>query len=425
MRIQALRGMNDLLPEAAAAWRGFFDVVQAAMDAYGYAEIGLPIVEATDLFKRSVGEATDIVEKEMFTFVDRETTSMTLRPEGTAGCVRAGIEHGLLHNQQQRLWYRGPMFRHARPQAGRYRQFHQVGVEAFGMPGPDVDVEVIALSGRVLAGLGLTPGTDLRLELNSLGTPAARADYRAALVAYLTRHEGALDEDSRRRLATNPLRVLDSKVPATQEIVRGAPHLLEHLDAESAAHFQGVQQGLTALGLPFTINPRIVRGLDYYTRTVFEWTTDRLGAQGTVCAGGRYDGLVAQLGGGDVPAVGWALGVERAVQLAGAAAPVGARPELYVCWLGDAAFAPALRLAETLRAAGRRVVVNAGGGKFGTQMKRADRSGAVLALILGDAEVASQFVQVKSLRQDAPQRAVPWADLPAAVAQLLAVPPGS
>ncbi|MGH8455155.1 MAG: histidine--tRNA ligase, partial [Nevskiales bacterium] len=317
-RIQALRGMNDVLPEETPWWRHFHDQVQAVMDLYGYREIMLPVVETTELFKRSVGEATDIVEKEMFTFLDREKTSMSLRPEGTAVCVRAGIEHGILHNQQQRLWYRGPMFRHERPQAGRYRQFHQIGVEAFGMPGPELDVEVIAMSARILRLLGLlgsAAGSGLRLELNSLGTAESRALYRAALLDYLRRHEAALDEDSRRRLQTNPLRVLDSKVPQTREILTGAPALAEHLDPESRAHFAAVQSALRETGIEFVINPKLVRGLDYYTRTVFEWTTDKLGAQGTVCAGGRYDGLVAQLGGADTAAVGFAMGVERIVQL--------------------------------------------------------------------------------------------------------------
>jgi histidyl-tRNA synthetase len=415
-RIQALRGMNDVLPEETAWWRWFHDHVQAVMDLYGYREIILPVMEATELFRRSVGEATDIVEKEMFTFLDREKTSMSLRPEATASCVRAGIEHGLLHNQQQRFWYRGPMFRHERPQAGRYRQFHQVGVEAFGMAGPETDVEVIALSARILRRLGLLDGAaSVRLELNSLGTPAARAQYREALVAYFSRHEAALDEDSRRRLQSNPLRILDSKNPQMQALIAGAPRLSEHLDAESRAHFEAVLDGLRGIGVEPVLNPRLVRGLDYYTRTVFEWTTDRLGAQGTVCAGGRYDGLVAQLGGADTPAVGFAMGVERIVQLCRAVAiPAGIdenlAPDAYLCWQGAEAYLPALRLAEALRDSARgalSVVTHAGGGGFKAQLKRADRSGARFALILGEEEVRTGQCQVKSLRVEGGQQAVP------------------
>jgi histidyl-tRNA synthetase len=411
-RIQALRGMNDVLPEETAWWRWFHEQAQAAMDLYGYREIILPVVEATELFKRSVGEATDIVEKEMFTFLDREKTSMSLRPEATASCVRAGIEHGLLHNQQQRFWYRGPMFRHERPQAGRYRQFHQIGVEAFGLAGPETDVEVIALSARILRRLGLLDGAaGVKLELNSLGTPAARAQYRETLVAYLRQHEPGLDEDSRRRLQTNPLRILDSKNPQMQALIAGAPRLAEHLDAESRAHFEAVQAGLRGIGLDYTINPRLVRGLDYYTRTVFEWTTDRLGAQGTVCAGGRYDGLVAQLGGADTPAVGFAMGVERLIQLCrtvdnGAGFRDNQAPHAYLCWLGEAAGAPTLRLAERLRDAGLRVASDAGGGGLKSQLKRADRSGARFALIIGEAELQAGQCQIKPLREAGEQQAV-------------------
>jgi histidyl-tRNA synthetase len=414
-RIQALRGMNDVLPEETAGWRRFHEHVQVVMDLYGYREIILPVMEATELFKRSVGEATDIVEKEMFTFLDREKTSMSLRPEGTAACVRAGIEHGLLHNQQQRLWYRGPMFRHERPQAGRYRQFHQIGVEAFGMAGPELDVEVIAMSARILRLLGLldsATGSGLRLELNSLGTPESRAQYRDALVQYLQKHEASLDEDSRRRLQTNPLRVLDSKIPQTREILASAPALSEHLDAESVAHFAAVQSALRETGIDFVINPKLVRGLDYYTRTVFEWTTDKLGAQGTVCAGGRYDGLVAQLGGADTPATGFAMGVERIVQLCRTVAiPAGfdenQAPHAYLCWLGESAYLPALRLAEGLRGiSGLRIVSNAGGGGFKSQLKRADKSGARFALILGEEEVRAGQCQVKPLRNEAVQQAI-------------------
>jgi histidyl-tRNA synthetase len=404
-RIQSLRGFNDILPEAGARWRQVSEAVQRVMDAYAYQEIRLPIMESTELFKRSVGEVTDIVEKEMFTFLDREKTSMSLRPEGTAGCVRAGIERGLLHNQQQRLWYTGPMFRHERPQAGRYRQFHQVGVEAYGMTGPDIDIEVIALSARLWRELGLD---GLTLELNTLGTPAARAAYREALVGFLESRVDRLDEDARRRMHSNPLRVLDTKVPETRAALEGAPDMADYLDEESRAHFAALREGLDALGIAYVLNPRLVRGLDYYSRTVFEWTTDKLGAQGTVCAGGRYDGLVAQLGGGEVPAVGFALGIERLVLLLDQAgtAPICA-PQVYLCWL-EGALLPAARLAESLRDAGIRVQLNAGGAGLKAQFKRADRSQAPLALVIGPEEVASGSVQVKSLRADAPQVAVPW-----------------
>lgn len=412
-RIQALRGMNDILPDDTAWWRRFHDVVQDVMDLYGYREIMLPVLEATELFKRSVGEATDIVEKEMFSFLDREKTSMSLRPEGTASCVRAGIEHGLLHNQQQRLWYRGPMFRHERPQAGRYRQFHQIGVEAFGMASAELDVEVIAMSARILRLLGLVEGSGLRLELNSLGTPASRLEYRAALLAFLEKHRADLDEDSQRRMLSNPLRVLDSKQATTQALLVDAPVLAGYLDAESRQHFAAVEAGLKEIGIHYRINPKLVRGLDYYTRTVFEWTTDRLGSQGTVCAGGRYDGLVGQLGGSDTPAVGFAMGVERIVQLCKTVAiPTGfaenQAPQVYLCWLGEAAYLPAQRLAEQLRSAEQpiRLICNAGNGSLKAQLKRADKSGAQLALIIGDEEVRAGQCQVKPLREGAEQQAV-------------------
>ncbi|MEQ1438573.1 histidine--tRNA ligase [Fontimonas sp. SYSU GA230001] len=428
-RFQSVRGFNDILPPDTALWQHLHAVAARTFAAYGYGEIRLPLLEHTALFARSIGEVTDIVEKEMFTFQDREGDSLTLRPEGTASTVRAGLEHGLLHNQQQRLWYAGPMFRHERPQAGRYRQFHQLGAEAYGMAGPDIDVEIIALSARLMRNLGIG---GLKLELNSLGSAAARAAYRAALVAFLERHAASLDADSQRRLHTNPLRVLDSKSPQTQAILRDAPTLLDALDAESRAHFEALQQGLSDLGIAYTLNPRLVRGLDYYGRTVFEWTTDRLGAQGTVCAGGRYDGLVEQLGGSPTPAVGWASGVERLLLLMkaqGIAAPDSA-VHAYVCTLGEAAQRAAVRLAEQLRDRfpALRLIVNAGGGKLAAQLKRADRSGARLALILGDDEVAAGGVQVKSLRAgtagptESPsgqQETLPWTELPRRLAGLL------
>lgn len=411
--------MNDVLPADTANWRRMLDAVQVVMDSYGYQEIKLPIIEATELFKRAVGEVTDVVEKEMFTFTDNEKTSMSLRPEGTAGCVRAGIDHGLLHNQQQRLWYYGPMFRHERPQAGRYRQFHQVGVEAYGTIGPTTDIEVIALCARLWKQLGLL---DLKLELNSLGSAESRMRYRDVLMDFLRRNESALDEDSRRRMNTNPLRVLDSKHPQTREVLRAAPQMADSLERKCREHFAAVQAGLDALKIPYVLNPRLVRGLDYYTRTVFEWTTDQLGAQGTVCAGGRYDGLVAQLGGGDVPAVGFALGVERLILLLdkqGVRAPL-AVPHVYFCWLGRQHRGLAMRCAEELRDAGLRVMLNAvAQDDLKKQFKRADKSGARIALVIGDDEAAAGIVQVKFLREDRPQAAVARSELSEVLAGLI------
>jgi histidyl-tRNA synthetase len=424
---QSVRGFNDVLPPDTSIWQHLHRVANQTFAAYGYGEIRLPLLEHTALFSRSIGEVTDIVEKEMFTFQDREGDSLTLRPEGTASCVRAGLEHGLLHNQQQRLWYAGPMFRHERPQAGRYRQFHQLGAEAYGMAGPDIDLEVIALSARLLSRLGLR---DLTLELNSLGSSEARAAYRSALIEFLQRHETSLDADSRRRMHSNPLRVLDSKSPQTQEILRDAPTLFDALDSESREHFERLQQGLSDLGLPFQLNPRLVRGLDYYGRTVFEWTTTALGAQGTVCAGGRYDGLVTQLGGSATPAVGWACGIERLILLMkaqGVALPDTA-PQVYLCWLGEDAQRQAARLGEQLRDAhpDLRLIVHAGGGKLAAQLKRADRSGARVALILGESEIAARTIQVKSLRDTdnnpasipEQQQILPWSELSGYVAGL-------
>ena len=415
-KLQAIRGFNDVLPADTALWQHLIGSARATFAEYGYQWIVLPVVESTTLFKRAVGEVTDVVEKEMYTFKDRGDEDLSLRPEATAGMVRAGIEHGLLHNQQQRLWTYGPMFRYERPQAGRYRQFHQLDVEAYGITGPDVDVEMIAMSARLWSKLGLK---NLRLEINSLGTGDTRASYRNALVEYLKQHESKLDEDSKRRLTTNPLRVLDSKAPAMAEIVRDAPSVLDHLDAESRTHFEGLQRGLRDLGIEFVVNPRLVRGLDYYTRTVFEWITTELGAQGTVCAGGRYDNLVEQLGGSPTPAIGWASGIERLVllmQKQGVAIP-DAGPHVYVCAMGETADRAASKLAEGLREAiaGLRVVLNAGGGKLKSQLARADRTGARFALILGDEEAASESVQVKSLREETPQTQVRWAELPQAL----------
>jgi histidyl-tRNA synthetase len=401
VRLQAIRGMNDVLPADISYWQYLQQHAANVFSAYGYAELRLPIVERTELFKRAVGEVTDIVEKEMYTFQDRDGESLALRPELTAGVVRAGIEHGLLHNQQQRVWCTGPVFRYERPQAGRYRQFHQLDVEAYGIPGPDVDIEIIAMVERLWKKLGIA---GLTLEINSLGTPAARADYRAALLAYLRTHEEGLDEDSKRRLETNPLRVLDSKVPSTQTIVAAAPNLLDHLDAESATHFAALKQGLDDLGIAYVINPRLVRGLDYYTRTVFEWTTTQLGAQNAVCAGGRYDGLVEQLGGSSTPGIGFAIGMERLILLMQkqmVAVPAAA-PHVYFCAFGAQAERAAPAFAEHLRDAlpMLRIMHNAGGGKPANQFKRADRSGAPLALVMGDEEAAQGRIQVKFLREN-------------------------
>ena len=419
-KYQSVRGFNDVLPADAAAWRHLLRTADDVFAAYGYSEVRLPLLEKTELFKRAIGEVTDVVEKEMFTFQDREGDSLTLRPEATASLVRMGLEHGLLHNQQQRLWTWGPMFRHERPQAGRYRQFHQLDVEAYGIAGPDVDVELIALAARLFQRLGLK---GLTLEINSLGGADTRAHYRAALVSFLEKHKAELDADSLRRMTGNPLRVLDSKVPATQAIVKDAPVITDHLDPESRAHFDGLQQGLSDLGIAFKVNPRIVRGLDYYTRGVFEWTTTELGSQGTVCAGGRYDGLVEQLGGSPSPAVGWALGIERLLLLmkAQATAVPEFAPQIYLCVAGDIAQREAPRLAERLRQAqpDLRLMLNASGGKWPAQFKRAERCGARLALVLGDDEAARRVVQVKSLRDNSPQIETPWAELPARLAGLL------
>jgi histidyl-tRNA synthetase len=418
--IQAIRGMNDLLPETLALWQRIEQTAEAVLSTYGYREIRFPIIEKTELYKRSIGEVTDIVEKEMYTFEDRNGDSLTLRPEGTAGCVRAGIENGLLHNQVQRLWYAGPMFRHERPQKGRYRQFHQIGVEAFGIGTPDIDAELILLTARLWRLLNIH---GLELQINSLGTPAARVHYRQVLVDYLRGHYETLDEDSRRRLETNPLRVLDSKNPALQALIAAAPNLHEHLDEESRRHFEQLCAYLQAANIPYRVNPRLVRGLDYYTRTVFEWVTTHLGAQGTVCAGGRYDGLVEQLGGQPTPAAGFALGLERLAELAALQQVAGAdrSPQVYVAPLGGGQIVErGLALAEQLRDAGLRVELHCGGGSLKSQLKRADRSGARYALLLGEAELAAAQVSVKNLRVDEPQQQVGLAEVPALLRARLA-----
>lgn len=408
-KIQALRGMNDLLPGNSAVWQYVESTVADVFGRYGYQEIRFPLLEQTELFKRSIGEVTDIVEKEMYTFDDRNGESITLRPEGTAACVRACEEHGLLYNQVQRLWYSGPMFRYERPQKGRLRQFHQFGVETFGMLGPDIDAELLIMSARLWRELGIEQA--VTLQLNNLGTPEARARYRADLVAFLQQHQDALDEDSQRRLDTNPLRILDSKDQQTQQLLDGAPSLENYLDSDSREHFVRLQKLLTAAGVAFTINPRLVRGLDYYTDTVFEWVTDSLGAQGTVCAGGRYNGLVEQMGGKPTPAVGFGMGVERLVLLIqelGAVPPgLEQTAEAYVVAM-DAVLPEALVLSEKLREAlpHLRLISHCGGGSFKSQMKKADRSGADVALILGDEEAECGEVTLKFLRSDREQMRV-------------------
>ena len=411
--LQAIRGMNDILPEQTPAWRYLESTLASLLDGYGYKEIRLPIVEYTELFARGIGEGTDVVDKEMYTFLDRNEESLTLRPEGTAGCVRAVLEHGLAGGGQvQKLWYAGPMFRYEKPQKGRYRQFHQVGVEAFNLPGPDVDAELIVLTWRLWKKLGLADA--VTLQLNSLGSSEARAAYRDALVAYLQERFDQLDEDSQRRMTTNPLRILDSKNEATQAVLVGAPTLGDYLDEESRLHFEGVKARLDAAGIAYQINHKLVRGLDYYNRTVFEWVTDKLGAQGTVCAGGRYDGLVSMLGGKATPGVGFAMGVERLVLLLETLellpADLNRAADAYICAFGEAAELAALTLAERLRdeVPGLRLLLNSGGGSFKSQFKKADKSGARYALILGDDELAGRVVGCKPLRDDSEQQSVAW-----------------
>ena len=419
-QLQPVRGMNDVLPAHIAAWQQLERVARGLFQAYGYEEIRVPIVEPTELFQRSIGEFTDIVEKEMYTFRIGDE-SLTLRPEATAGIVRAAISNGLLRGARLKLWCTGPMFRHERPQKGRYRQFYQIDAEAIGFSGPDADAELIALGARLWRELKLTR---VRLLLNSLGTPEARAVYREHLVTYFRAHETSLDEDSRRRLTTNPLRILDSKNPDMRALIEGAPLLTDHLDAESQAHFRELLAALDAMGIAYEVNPRLVRGLDYYSRTVFEWVTDALGAQDAVCSGGRYDGLVAQLGGEATPAIGFALGVERVVELMQQAGRVegSLSPELYIVASGARAEREAPRIAEALRDAlpGRGVLLNLGGGNFKTQFRRADRSGARLAVILGDAELERGVAAVKPLRREAGQSECSLERLGTQIAELLA-----
>jgi histidyl-tRNA synthetase len=403
-KIQAVRGMNDILPEQALLWERFEDTVRDWLRAYGYRPIRMPILERTELFVRSIGAVTDIVEKEMYTFVDQlNGESLTLRPEATASCVRAAIEHNLLYPGPQRLCYAGPMFRHERPQKGRYRQFHQVGVEALGYAGPDIDAEHIVMCARLWRALGIG---DVELELNTLGSNESRRRYRARLIKHLEQHAAMLDADARRRLHTNPLRVLDSKNPALKELIENAPRMTDEMDAASLQHFEGVQSLLREAGIAYRLNPRLVRGLDYYNFTVYEWVTGSLGAQGTVCAGGRYDGLIEQIGGKPAPACGFAMGVERVLELMQSAphAAATAAPDVYLVHQGETAGHFAFRSAEQLRDHGLTVVFDCSGGSFKAQMKKADASGARYAVIIGDDETQAQQVSLKPLRKAGEQR---------------------
>lgn len=412
--------MNDCLPDVSGIWQKVESTLRQVVANYGYQEIRTPIVESTDLFKRSIGEVTDIVEKEMYTFEDRNGDSLTLRPEGTASCVRAGNEHGLIYNQQQRLWYMGPMFRHERPQKGRYRQFHQFGVETYGLAGPDIDLEVILLSARIWKAFGISD--QVTLEINSLGSNEARQRYKDALVAFLEARIEQLDEDSRRRLKTNPLRVLDSKNPDVQAAIAGAPSLLDYLDDESKQHFSILCERLSHAGIQYQVNPRLVRGLDYYNRTVFEWVTNSLGSQGTVCAGGRYDGLVEQLGGKAAPAVGFAMGMERLVLLLTTLQSVDNElraADVYITSMGTDNYA--VQVSEMLRDAKPqwRVMMHCGGGNFKKQLKRADKSGALYAVLLGDDEATNNTATVKPLRGDGEQQTVALSSLADTLSSLL------
>ncbi len=409
--LQAVKGMNDILPDEATQWLWFEDTVREWLEAYGYRNIRMPLVEPTALFKRAIGEVTDIVEKEMYSFEDSlNGDHLTLRPEGTASCVRAVLQHNLLYNAPQRLWYSGPMFRHERPQKGRYRQFHQIGVEAMGFAGPDIDAEQIVMCARLWNKLGIK---DVSLQLNTLGDSASRQRHRDKLIAYFEHHKDALDADAQRRLYSNPLRILDTKNPAMQELVGKAPKLMDELEEDALKHFETVQTILKQHGIAYEINPRLVRGLDYYNRTVFEWVTTRLGAQGTICAGGRFDGLIEQIGGKPAPAMGFAMGVERLLALLqedGMRAPA-APLDVYVVHQGEQAASVAWQAAESLRDAGLRVLLHCGGGSFKSQMKKADGSGAQCAVIIGDDEAAAQAAMLKPLREGGEQQRVALAEL--------------
>jgi histidyl-tRNA synthetase len=417
--IQSIRGMHDVLPDDSYRWQAFETVIRQLMAAYGYREIRMPLVESTDLFCRSIGEVTDIVEKEMYTFEDRNGDRLTLRPEGTASCVRAGIQHGLLHNQVQRLWYSGPMFRHERPQKGRYRQFHQFGAEVYGIDTPDIDAELILISARLWQQLGLK---GVRLELNTLGSNEARTEYKQVLVDYLNGHREQLDEDSLRRLETNPLRVLDSKNPAMKEMLDQAPALIDHLDDESKQQFDKLRSSLDEVGISYTINPRLVRGLDYYCKTVFEWVTDELGAQGTICAGGRYDGLVEQLGGKATPAIGFALGMERILALLESQQQKPLQTvDIYMILIGAASEIKGLQISENIRDAvpGVKMITHCGGGSLKSQMKKADKSGAGIALIIAEDELENEQVTVKYLREKKEQETVSVDQLAAFITKIV------
>ncbi len=419
-KIQAIRGMNDILPAQTPIWQHIEHTLHQVLESYGYQEIRMPILEATELFSRSIGEVTDIVEKEMFSFVDRNSDKLTLRPEGTASCVRAGIQNGLFYNQIQRLWYIGPMFRHERPQKGRYRQFNQLGVEAYGLTGADIDAEIILMTARFWRKLGLD---NLELQINSLGSSEARAAYRDKLVDYFSDHNNQLDEDSKRRLNTNPLRILDSKNPEMQSLIQSAPQLLDHLDQESQTHFNDLKNILDQVGVKYRINPQLVRGLDYYNRTVFEWVTQELGAQGTICAGGRYDTLVEQIGGRSTPAIGFAMGLERLVLLLESKLQLSdINPHIYMIMVGNETVQQqGFALAESLRTAlpELRLITNCGGGSFKVQFKRADKSAAKFALILGEDELNKQQVAIKNLRKKQEQKLLSISELADNLKQLI------
>lgn len=418
--LKAVRGMHDILPDATPAWQFVEQTITAILQRYGYQEIRLPVLEKTELFERSIGEETDIVSKEMYTFTDRSGESLTLRPEGTAGGVRAGLEHGLFHNTSRRLWYMGPMFRHERPQKGRTRQFHQIGVEAFGLAGADVDAELIIMCARFWRELGLD---GLQLEINTLGTPESRQQYRRVLTDYFRDHKDKLDEDSRRRLDSNPLRILDSKNKELRGLIEAAPVMTDYLDTESLDHFTRLKELIDAAGVAYRFNPRLVRGLDYYNRTVFEWLTDKLGAQGAVCAGGRYDGLVEYFGGKPTPAIGFAMGLERLIGLleASEASYDTPQPHVYFVVAGETAVDAAMRLAEECRdrLPALRLLMHCGGGSLKSQFKKADKSGADIAVILGDEEVRRRVAAIKPLRMDGEQIEVDWAALPGTLEQML------
>jgi len=421
--LQSVRGMRDILPEQSPSWQFIEETARKLFNSYGYKELRTPIIEPTELFKRSIGDATDIVEKEMYTFEDRNGDSLTLRPEGTAGCVRAGMQHGLLHNQQQRIWYIGPMFRHERPQKGRYRGFYQAGIETYGIATPDIDAEIIAIAARFWKLLGFK---NVRLEINSLGSNKARQSYKEILIEYFSEHQDQLDEDSQRRLHKNPLRILDTKNPKMKELVNNAPDLLDYLDDESKEHFEGLKQRLDKIGITYQVNSRLVRGIDYYNRTVFEWITEDLGSQGTICAGGRYDGLVKQLGGRETPAFGFGIGLDRLQLLVEEQGldQSNNNPHAYLVMAGKEAELAGISLAESLRDTNPnlRLLTNGGGGSFKTQLKRANNSNASYAFILGDNEISESSITIKPLRENLnilEQQSIPQNELADFISKLL------